>query len=58
MKCGGGIPAKYIMTIEDYCKKLLDNKKSFDLLALKNDKKNELKRFFYGIDSAKNMNLA
>lgn len=40
----GGVPAKFIMDIDEYKRKLIDNKNSFDITALQKDKEKELKR--------------
>lgn len=44
VKCGGGCPAKYIMTTEQYRDKLIHNKDNFDLSKLNSNKEMELKR--------------
>lgn len=40
----GGVPAKRIMSIEEYKKKLIGNKDKFELNAFKKDKRSELIR--------------
>lgn len=42
----GGIPARFMMTIEDYKNKLIDNKNNFNLEALSKNKEKELKRIY------------